>query len=81
MNVSDVVFEMELNGVDTADIANIVKLCESKGYNSDFIDDELLKRGYTKIFTMDYDAYDEYNDWEEDEYPSIEKFPPKKQYS
>jgi len=73
MNVSDVVFEMELNGVDTADIANIVKLCESKGYHSDFIDDELLKRAYN--------AYDEYNDWEEDEYPSIEKFPPKKQYS
>ena len=54
MNVSDIVFEMELAGVDTADIASIVALCESKGFNSDFIDEELLKRGYPKIFNIDY---------------------------
>ena len=81
MNVSDVVFEMELGGVDTADIADIVKLCNSKGFNSDLIDEELLKRGYPKIFTIDYDAYDEYNSWDEDEYSSIEKFQHKQQYS
>ena len=72
MNVSDVVFEMELGGVDTADIASIVDLCQSRGFNSDFIDQELLKRGYPKIFTVDY--------YEDDEYYSIEKFPYKHQY-
>ena len=72
MNVSDVMFEMELAGVDTADIASIVELCNSKGFSSDFIDEELLKRGYPKIFTIDYDAYDEYS--------SIEKFPQKNHY-
>ena len=76
MNVSDIVFEMELAGVDTADIASIVALCESKGFNSDFIDEELLKRGYPKIFTIDYDEYDEFDD----EFFSIEKFPHKHQY-
>ncbi|MCW8896067.1 MAG: hypothetical protein OQK48_08665 [Sulfurimonas sp.] len=81
MKVSDVVFEMELNGVDAADIAEIVALCENKGFNSDFIDEELLKRGYTKIFTIDYDSYDDYDNWEEDEYASIEKFPHRQQYS
>ncbi len=79
MNVSDVVFEMEINGVDVADIADIVQLCEDKGFNSDFIDEELLKRGYSKIFTIDYDSYDDYDNWEED--CSIEKFPYKNEYS
>ena len=80
MDISDIVFEMELNDVDTADIAAIVALCKSKGFNSAYIDEELSKRGYSKIFTIDYDSYD--NDgWEDDEYASIEKFPHKHQYS
>ncbi|MCW9026071.1 MAG: hypothetical protein OQJ77_02035 [Thiovulaceae bacterium] len=79
MNISDVMFEMELGGVDSADIAVIIKLYEGKVLNSDIIDNELLKRGYPKIFTIDYDAYDEYNDWDDD-YSSIEKFPHKPQY-
>ena len=77
MNVSDVVFEMELAGVDTADIASIVALCESKGFDSDFIDEAILKRGYPKIFTIDYDQYDGFED---DEYISIEKFPHKNHF-
>lgn len=52
MNVSDVVFEMELAGVDAADIASIITLCQRKGFNSDFIDEELLERGYPRILTM-----------------------------
>ncbi len=80
MNVSDITLEMELNGVDEAVIAEIVKLCEDKGFNSELIDDELQKRGYEKIFTVDYDAYDEYDDWEDDGYASVEKFPHKRSY-
>ena len=79
MNVSDMIFEMELGGVDAADIADIVKLYEGKVFNSDMIDNELVKRGYPKIFTIDYDAYDEYDDWD-DNYSSVEKFPYKHQY-
>lgn len=80
MKISDITLEMELNGVDEAVIADIVKLCENKGFNSEIIDDELQKRGYEKLFTVDYDAYDEYDDWEDDEYASIEKFPHKRSY-
>ena len=80
MNISDVVFEMELGGVDAADIADIVKLYEGKVINSESIDEELLKRGYPRIFTVDYDEYDEYGSWEDDEYSMVEKFPHKRKY-
>ncbi|MDA3945394.1 MAG: hypothetical protein PF439_01780 [Helicobacteraceae bacterium] len=72
--------EMEIGGVDSADIAAIVELCNSKGLNSEMIDDELVVRGYEKIFTIDYDAYDDYDNWD-DSYSPIEKFPYKQQYS
>lgn len=80
MNFSDITLEMELNGVDEAVIADIVKLCEGKGFNSELVDDELQRRGYEKVFTVDYDSYDEYDDWEDDEYSSVEKFPHKRSY-
>lgn len=81
MNISDVVFEMELSGVDAADIADIVELYNGKVIHNESIDEELLNRGYSKIFTVDYDSYDDYDSWEDSEYSSIEKFPYKKQYS
>ncbi len=82
MQISDVRLEMEMGGVDLADIAEIVDLCESEGLNSEMIDDELIKRGYEKIFTVDYDAYDDYDGWdnEDDSYMPIQKFPHKQQY-
>lgn len=76
MKVSDVIFEMELSGVDAADIADIVKLYGSKVLNSEELDDELLKRGYPRVFTVDYDAYEEYNNWDDEE-SYIKKFPHK----
>lgn len=80
MKISDIKLEMELGGVDEADIADIVKLCEIKGFSSEMIDEELLKRGYDRIFTVDYDMYDGYDEWEEDDYASVEKFPHKQHY-
>ncbi|MCJ7766616.1 MAG: hypothetical protein MUP09_11865 [Thiovulaceae bacterium] len=82
MQISDVRLEMEMGGVDSADIAEIVELCNSRGMNSEMIDDELIKRGYEKIFTVDYDAYDNYDDWEDDDgYAPVQKFPHKQQYN
>ena len=83
MKVSDVKLEMEIGGVDEADIAEIISLCESKGFESEMIDNELLKRGYEKIFTVNYDDYDDfadYDEWGDDDYMSIEKFPHKQHY-
>lgn len=81
MKISDIRLEMELGGVDEADIADIVALCTSKGLTNDMLDDELLKRGYDRLFTVDYDSFDDdYDDWEDDDYASIEKFPHKQHY-
>ncbi len=79
MEVSDIKLEMELGGVDSADIAEILELCNDKGFNSETIDHELAKRGYDKIFTVDYDDYDDWDD-DDDEYASIERFPYKKSF-
>ena len=81
MKISDARLEMELGGVDAADIADIVELCKSKGVNSEMMDDELVKRGYDKIFTVDYDEYDDYDDWGgSSEYATQERFPHKHHY-
>lgn len=77
MNISDVVFEMELSGVDASDIDSIVELCRDKGFNSEFMDEELVKRGYPKIFSVNYDEYDDFDD---DDYFAVEKFPNRNQY-
>lgn len=82
MDISNVRLEMELGGVDSADIAEIVELCKSKNLSTEGLDEELMKRGYEKIFTVDYDAYDDYDDWEDDDnYMPVEKFPHKHHYS
>jgi len=80
MNISDVVFEMELAGVDEAYIADIVKLYDGKVINEDLIDQELIKRGYPKLFNIDYDAYDEYDSWDDHAYSSKEKIQHKHKY-
>jgi hypothetical protein len=81
MKISDLEFEMELGGVDKADIAEIVQFYNNKDVNTDVIDEELSKRGYPKIFNIDYDSYDEYDEWKDDEYSPIEKFPHKHHYN
>lgn len=81
MKVSDVVFEMELGGVDEADIAEILSTCKGKSYDGELLDEELVKRGYSKLFTVDYDGYDDYDDWKDDEYSSVEKFPHRHSYT
>jgi hypothetical protein len=80
MKISDIRLEMELGGVDEADIAEIVALCASKGLTNDMLDDELLKRGYDRMFSVDYDAYDDYGEWDDDEFASVEKFPYRQHY-
>jgi hypothetical protein len=77
MKISDIRLELELGGVDEADIAEIIALCESKGMHLEAIDDELLKRGYDKVFDVDYENYD---DWDDDAFASVEPFPHKPNY-
>ncbi len=80
MNISDMVFDMELAGVDAAHIADIVELCKSKSFNSEMLDEELIKLGYPKIFTIEYDDYDEYSNFDDEDYYSTEKFSHKRHF-
>ena len=75
MKISELEFEMEINGVDEADIAEIIQLFKGKTVNTEVVDAELVKRGYTKIFSVDYDSYDD--EWEDEEYEPVAKFPQK----
>lgn len=77
MKISELEFEMELNGVDEADIAQIVELYKDKEITTDAVDRELVARGYAKIFSIDYDSYDD--EWEDDDF--IEKFPSKHNFT
>lgn len=73
MKISELELEMELNGVDEADIAQIVELYKDKDITTSMIDRELVARGYSKIFSIDYDTYDD--EWEDEDI--VEKFPSK----
>ena len=75
MKISDIQLEMELYGVDSEDIAEILEICKSKGYDLQALDDELGKKGYEPLFSIHYDEDDE-----DDEYPTVQKFTHKKNY-
>ena len=79
MTISDIELEMKLNGVGEADIASIFAVCKTKGYGLSTLDDELEKRGYDKIFTVNYD--DEEEEWDDDDdFAPIERFPHKNRF-
>jgi hypothetical protein len=80
MSLSDIELALELNGVDKKDIASIIELCKGKGVAYELIDDELERLGYAKVFTVEQDDYDEYDEWADDEYSSVEKFPYKQDW-
>ena len=81
MKISDLKFEMELAGVDKAEIAEILQPYNHKTIDLTLIDDELEKRGFARIFDINYNLYDdeEDDDWDDD-YQTIEKFPHKNRY-
>ena len=55
MTIADIVFEMNINDVMEKDISEIIEICSKSGFSLENIDDELQGRGYSKIFTVDYD--------------------------
>lgn len=69
MTIADIEFEMNINDVMEKDISEIIEICKKSGFNAESIDEELQKRGYAKIFTVDYDDVnddDVYDDkWED----------------
>lgn len=68
MTIADIEFEMNINDVAEKDISEIIEICKKSGFSMESIDEELQKRGYAKIFTVDYDEMndEDYDDeWEE----------------
>jgi len=78
MKISDLEFEMELAGVDKADIAEILKPYNNKTINTTLIDNELEKLGYPRVFDIAYGAFEEEDEDWDDDYMSVQKFPHKK---
>jgi len=79
MTISDIELEMKFNGVNEADIASILAACKTKGYGHDALDTELEKRGYERIFTVNYDDEDEWDD-DDDDFAPVERFPHKHRF-
>ena len=61
MTISDIEFDMDINDVNAKDISEIIEICNKSGFSLESIDDELQKRGYKRIFTVDYD--DNNDEW------------------
>lgn len=68
MTIADIEFEMNIHDVAEKDISEIIDICKKSGFSMESIDEELQKRGYAKIFTVDYDEMndEDYDDeWED----------------
>ncbi|RXJ84568.1 hypothetical protein [Arcobacter sp. CECT 8985] len=61
-----VIYELRANNVKEEHIETIMQKVENR-LSEENIDIELQKLGYPKIFTVDYDDYDEYNYDDEDD--------------
>lgn len=64
-----VIYELRANNVKEEDIETIMEKVKNR-LSEENIDIELQKLGYPKIFTVDYDDYNEfdYDDDEDDRY-------------
>lgn len=65
MTIKDIEYEMRANGVYQEDIKIILENSKKYKMNPQYIDNELVKLGYDKIFTIDYDdikSDDEYDE-------------------
>jgi hypothetical protein len=67
MTIEEIRFEMNINDVKESDIDEIIDECKTSGFSVEHLDEELQKRGYRKIFSIDYDDMDTYNEeaWED----------------
>jgi hypothetical protein len=68
--VESIIYELRYNDVKEEDIKTIIERVKNR-VSEENIDRELVKLGYPKIFTIDYDDYDNYGDdydFEDDDY-------------
>jgi hypothetical protein len=77
MTLKDLEFSLELNGVMSSDIEQILAMSKKNGIICEAIDDELVKLGYDKIF--DGQNEDSWNS-DDDDFGYVEKFPPRHKF-
>ncbi len=66
--MDSIIYELKANNVKEEDIQNIMERVKNR-ISEENIDIELEKLGYQKIFTVDYDDYDDYGyNFDEEEY-------------
>ncbi len=68
--MESIIHELRYNDVKEEDIKTIIERVKNR-ISEENIDRELAKLGYQKIFTVDYDDYDNYGDdydFEDDDY-------------
>lgn len=68
MGFENLANEMRANSVEEDDIKIIEERCKKYRYSAEAIDAELVTLGYEKIFTIDYEDFEDF-----DEYPTNEK--------
>lgn len=68
MKFANLANEMRANSVEENDIEIIEESCKRYRYSAESMDAELVKLGYDKIFTIDYEDFEDF-----DEYPTNEK--------
>lgn len=68
MKFANLANEMRANSVEEDDIKLIEERCKKYRYSAESMDAELINLGYDKIFTINYEDFEDF-----DEYPTNEK--------
>lgn len=66
--MESIIYELRANDIEEEDIKVIMDKIKNR-LSEENLDLELVKLGYNKIFTVDYDSYD-YDDFPDDEFTS-----------
>lgn len=59
MTVHEAIVEMRYGGIPEEDIEDIMEICKKKGVSPQNIDKELEARGFDKVFSFEYEGWDE----------------------
>ncbi|MGB0989224.1 MULTISPECIES: hypothetical protein [Arcobacteraceae] len=60
------VYELRANDIKEEDIQKVLESVKNR-LSEENVDTELVKLGYQKVFTVDYDAYDEFYNYDLDD--------------
>lgn len=80
MRIPDIINKMRAKNILEEDIQAIVKKFRKSNFSEEDIDNELLRLGYEKIFTADFENFDDYEDYYDDLEDNDEYIVRKKNY-